>query len=74
MMKIQIIIILLSSLLITGINTCSVAQDNFEIRKITFNGNSTLEKNFLTDNMVLKELSWAEKVLTKKSHLYTVRS
>jgi outer membrane protein insertion porin family len=66
MMKIQIILILVSSLLITVINTRSVAQDNFEIRKITFNGNKTLEKNFLTDNMVLKELSWAEKVLTKK--------
>ena len=42
------------------------AQDNYEIRHINFHGNKTLDKQFLLDAMSLKEVSFLEKVLTKK--------
>jgi outer membrane protein insertion porin family len=42
------------------------AQENFEVRKVTFSGNKTLKKDFLLDKMALKEVSWIEKKFTKK--------
>jgi len=42
------------------------AQENYEVRKITFTGNKTLKKDFLLDKMALKEVSWLEKKFTKK--------
>lgn len=42
-----------------------LAQENFEVRQVSFRGNKTLEKDFLLKKMALKEVSWLEKVLTK---------
>ncbi|HDR52291.1 MAG TPA: hypothetical protein ENN90_11830, partial [Mariniphaga anaerophila] len=42
------------------------AQDNYEVRKVTFTGNKTLKKDFLLDKMALNEVSWLEKKFTKK--------
>lgn len=42
------------------------AQENYEVRKVTFKGNKTLKKDFLLDNMAVKEVSWIEKIATKK--------
>lgn len=42
------------------------AQNNFEVRKINFKGNKTLEKDFLLERMAMKEVSWLQKKLTKK--------
>ncbi|MEE4285366.1 MAG: BamA/TamA family outer membrane protein [Mariniphaga sp.] len=42
------------------------AQENYEVRKVTFSGNKTLKKDFLLDKMALKEVSWIEKKITKK--------
>ncbi len=48
------------------------AQDNYEVRKVTFKGNKTLDKEFLLDRMALKEVSWIQKTLTKKEpYLYS---
>ena len=43
-----------------------LAQENFEVRQVNFKGNKTLEDDFLLERMALKEVSWVEKVLTKK--------
>ncbi len=51
--------------LMAGTMTLS-AQENYEVRKVTFTENNTLSKELLLDKMATKELSWAEKVLTKK--------
>ncbi len=48
---------------LTSLN--STAQENYEIRKITFKGNKTLEKSYLLDKMALDEVSWVEKLVTK---------
>lgn len=54
------------SLLLTFIFSARIqAQENFEVRKISFRGNKTLEEDFLLERMALKEVSWLEKVLTK---------
>ncbi len=42
------------------------AQENYEVRKITFKGNKTLKKDFLLEKMAINEVSWIEKVATKK--------
>lgn len=42
------------------------AQENYEVRKVTFRDNKTLKKDFLLENMALKEVSWLEKKITKK--------
>src|SRR5690606_6382003 len=48
------------------------AQENYEVRKVTFTGNKTLKKDFLLEKMALKEVSWLEKKFTKKeSFLYS---
>ena len=42
------------------------AQENYEVRKVTFTGNKTLKKDFLLGKMALKEVSWIEKKISKK--------
>lgn len=48
-----------------------MAQENYEVRKVKFKGNKTLDDDFLLERMALKEVSWVQKVLTKKEpYLY----
>lgn len=48
-----------------------VAQENFEVRKVKFSGNKTLDKEFLGDRMAVKSVNWFQKVFTKKEpYLY----
>ncbi|WP_423127681.1 BamA/OMP85 family outer membrane protein [Gaoshiqia sp. Z1-71] len=42
------------------------AQENYEIRSIVFQGNKTLDEDFLLDGMALKEVSYLQKVFTKE--------
>lgn len=42
------------------------SQENYEVRKITFQGNKTLKKDFLLDRMALKEASSLAQLLSKK--------
>ena len=42
------------------------AQENYEVRQIKFKGNKTLEKDYLLENMALKEVSYIEKLIFKK--------
>lgn len=42
------------------------AQENYEVRKVTFKGNKTLKKDFLLDKMAMNGVSWIEKKFTKK--------
>ncbi|MDD4109366.1 MAG: POTRA domain-containing protein, partial [Prolixibacteraceae bacterium] len=65
-MKLQSLTILLSVLYLSAINLQSSAQENFEIRQIKFQGNKTVDKELLLDNMVLKGLSRTKKIFTKK--------
>ncbi|RIH64566.1 hypothetical protein D1164_14515 [Mariniphaga sediminis] len=44
----------------------ALAQENFEVRKVVFSGNKTLKKDFLLEKMALEEVSYLEKVFTKK--------
>jgi outer membrane protein insertion porin family len=49
-----------------------LAQENYEVRNIKFRGNTTLEKDFLLEQMVMKEVSWLEKViLNEEPFLYS---
>jgi outer membrane protein insertion porin family len=62
--KILVIIIFLLSCFLSP--RLLQAQDNYEVRKVTFTGNKTLKKDFLLDKMAIKEVSWLEKKITKK--------
>ena len=42
------------------------AQENYEIRKITFHGNQTLKEDFLLDGMAVREVSFFEEIFSKK--------
>lgn len=47
------------------------AQSNYEVRKINFKGNKTLDKDFLLERLAMKEVSWFQKRITKKDpYLY----
>lgn len=47
------------------------AQSNYEVRKISFKGNKTLDKDFLLERMAMKEVSWFQKrILRKDPYLY----
>lgn len=47
------------------------AQENYEVRKVRFNGNKTLEDDFLLDRMAMRGISWFQKIVTKKDpYLY----
>ncbi len=52
-----------------GLFLCTIqmlhGQENYEIRKVSFRGNKTLEKSFLLDRMALKEVSGIQKLITK---------
>jgi outer membrane protein insertion porin family len=41
------------------------AQENYEIRKVGFKGNKTLEEGFLMERMALKEVSGFQKLITR---------
>ncbi|MGQ7871188.1 BamA/OMP85 family outer membrane protein [Sunxiuqinia sp. sy24] len=41
------------------------AQENYEVRKVSFHGNKTLDEDFLLDQLALKEVSYVEKLVTK---------
>ena len=59
------------SLLFCVIPTFLSAQNNYEVRKISFKGNKTLDKDFLLERIALKEVSWFQKRITKKEpYLY----
>lgn len=48
------------------------AQNNYEVRKIAFEGNKSLEKDFLLERMAVREVSWLEKIILKKEpYLYS---
>lgn len=49
-----------------GISFQVGAQENYEIRSIDFHGNKTLDKDFLLEGMVLKEVPYLKKILTKE--------
>jgi outer membrane protein insertion porin family len=49
-------------LIVTGNNL--PAQENYEIRRVAFRGNKTLDEEFLLERMALKEVRWIEKVFT----------
>ena len=40
------------------------AQENYEIRKVSFKGNKSLEKSFLLERMAIKEVSGLQKLVT----------
>ena len=69
-MRYPVLIIIL--VLLTIVSLQSLAQENYEVRNIKFRGNKTLEKDFLLDQMVMKEVSWLEKViLNEEPFLYS---
>ena len=43
-----------------------LAQENYEVRKVDFRGNKTLDEDFLLEGMALKEVSWVEKLITSQ--------
>jgi len=48
------------------------AQENYEVRNIKIRGNETLDKDFLLERMVIKEVSWFGKVvLNDEPFLYS---
>ncbi|MDD4226418.1 MAG: POTRA domain-containing protein [Mariniphaga sp.] len=48
------------------------AQENYEVRKLTFTGNKTLTKSVLLENMAMEEVSWPEKLVFKREpYLYS---
>ncbi|WP_339735925.1 BamA/TamA family outer membrane protein [uncultured Sunxiuqinia sp.] len=42
------------------------AQENYEVRRVDFHGNKTLDSDFLLDRMAVKELSYLEKLITNE--------
>lgn len=44
----------------------AAAQENYEVRKITFTGNKTFGKSDLLDHMVLQPSNWIKRVIQKK--------
>lgn len=48
------------------LNLNLLAQENFEVRSVVFHGNKTLEEDVLLDQLALKEVSYLEKLITKK--------
>lgn len=62
--SVPIHVILLLVLISAGLKTR--AQENYEIRKINFIGNDSIEDDLLLDAMVMYPLSYIEQKLTKK--------
>jgi len=65
-MRIRFLTFIVSILLVCGNIFSLQGQENYEVRRITFQGNKTLDKDFLLDKMALKEVSYLEKVFTDK--------
>ena len=42
------------------------AQENYEVRQVNFNGNKALDDDVLLEGMAIKEVSYLEKLITKK--------
>jgi outer membrane protein insertion porin family len=42
------------------------AQENYEVRRVSFHGNKTLDEDFLLEGMALKEVSYLEKIITSQ--------
>lgn len=42
------------------------AQENYEVRQINFRGNATLDDDLLLEGMAIKDVSYIEKLITKK--------
>lgn len=61
----KIVYIFFLSIVLQLFGLSLVAQENYEIRSIDFKGNRTLEKSYLMDKMVVDEVSYIEKLLTK---------
>jgi outer membrane protein insertion porin family len=55
-------IIIFGFFIFCGGNSLS-AQENYEVRRVKFRGNKTLSKDFLLERMVLKDITYLEKVL-----------
>ena len=62
-MHYQVLIFIISFILIDLIAIPVISQENYEVRKVRIRGNKTLEKDFLLDQMQIKEVSWLEKVI-----------
>jgi outer membrane protein insertion porin family len=65
-MRIRFLTFIVFILLVCGNIFRLQAQENYEVRRITFQGNKTLDKDFLLEKMALKEVSYLEKVFTDK--------
>ncbi len=65
-------VLILTIILLTSVSIQLRAQENYEVRNIKFRGNNTLEKDFLLEQMVIKEVSWLEKkILNEDPFLYS---
>ncbi len=65
-------VVLIGSILFLCTIKTLYTQENYEIRKISFRGNKSLEKSFLLERMALKEVSGFQKLITKdESSLYS---
>lgn len=42
----------------------ATAQENYKIRNVAFEGNETLDEEFLLERMALKEVGWLEELIT----------
>lgn len=56
----------ISLIILLLLQSLAYSQENYEVRKITFQGNKTLKKDFLLDRMALKEASSLAQLLSKK--------
>lgn len=56
----------ISLIILILLHSLAHSQENYEVRKITFQGNKTLKKDFLLDRMALKEASSLAQLLSKK--------
>ncbi len=65
-MRIQFWVTTLFLFLFSVILNRGFAQENYEVRKIIFTGNHTLKKDYLLKRLALKEVSYLEKILTRK--------
>lgn len=63
-MRIWLVVFVL--ILLAAGTTPLFAQENYEIRQIGFTGNKSLTKDFLLGKMAIKEVSWLEKIFTKR--------
>ncbi|MFA6770591.1 MAG: BamA/TamA family outer membrane protein [Bacteroidales bacterium] len=64
-MRKPLILYTLTLLFFLFTNSLVHSQENYEVRKITFKGNKSFQKNFLLDKMALKEVSSLKSLLTK---------